>query len=172
MHHSKHQNSGLSRALLAQVLLVYAEAVLIAQYSYQLLGRCLCDASDDAIPGTLRGSMNTNSSHWGTSSSNGMLFADSASPGGCVSVYGSDKALRILTTVLGLHSSVLRTAPLFCVYLLTLFHTYRLRRLDPTLGPHNVSTIGGSTVFASSELVGSGLSAGKAVLNHLLRVYW
>lgn len=164
----------------AQVLLVYAEAVLIVQYSYQLLGRCLCDASGEGIPGILRGLINTHSSNWDDSSifgwSNSVLHADSTSTGGCISVYGSDKALNVLTTVLGLHSSVLRTAPLFFVYLLTLFQTYRLRRLDPALGSNQESStrnISSSMIVStSSELVGSGLSVGKAVLNHLLSVYW
>lgn len=214
--------SMVAYALLAQnkarvywrVVLVYAEAVLVAQYSYQLLGRCLCEASDSGTPGTLSmphvgihssGEWGLGSTLWPSSS----LCADSPSSGECVWVFGSDKALWILTTVVGLHSSVLRTAPLFCLYLVTLFHTYRLRRLEPILGPSrdnsggNASASGDNTSASlaghrmrrsseaghsgsleeqspaemtvpcsSSGLLGAGVAAAKAVLGHLLQVYW
>ncbi|MEW5302433.1 MAG: hypothetical protein WDW36_005220 [Sanguina aurantia] len=206
--------SMVAYALLAQhqaraywrAVLVYAEAALVAQYSYQLLGRCLCEAADPGTPGALSmaradghgGGWGRGSTHWPSSS----LRAGPPSPGECVWVFGSDKALWILTTVVGLHSSVLRTAPLFCLYLVTLFHTYRLRRLDPVLGPSRGSSSGAAaaspaghrvgrssgaghswiseerssaaaTVPCSpSGLLGVGVAAATAALGHLLQVYW
>lgn len=204
--------SMVAYALLAQnkarvywrVVLVYAEAVLVAQYSYQLLGRCSCEASDAGTPGTLSSRFDVHSSNWGLSSNtrhSTWLYADSPSSGECVWVFGSDKALWILTTVVGLHSSVLRTAPLFCLYLVTLFHTYRLRRLGPILGPsrdssdnasaslrgHRIRRSGeaGHSRFSEEQspadtavpcssvgLLGAGMSAAKSVVGHLLQVYW
>lgn len=89
-----------------KVILVYTELVLIAQYTYQILARCLCTIQTPTGPNAAKNS-------------------DFPDPGQCLWLLGSEATKRHMD-MLGLHTSAASCIPLFLIYLTTLMYNYIL----------------------------------------------
>lgn len=137
-------------------MLVYSEAVLIAQYSFETTARCLCLAPLPPLPLPDAGPLAGHVWPWSGSSgcgggSGSSLSAASAAPwaallapgaataaappgGGCVGWLPADARLRQVVAVLGLHAGAGATLPLFLCYLATLMLNYSLASQQPEQG--------------------------------------
>ncbi|KAG2488469.1 hypothetical protein HYH03_012974 [Edaphochlamys debaryana] len=126
-----------------QGALLYAEALLIAQYGYLVLGRCLC----------------------GEAGGSGGASGGAGGRGSCIWVFGRRDFL-FWVQALGLHDDPLRALPLFLVYLATLMHTYSLDRVYAAVsGPPLYMQLPGSGPggpLGAAGRSGSGSSAGGA----------
>jgi hypothetical protein len=100
-----------------KALLVYTEVLLILQYSYLTVARCLCIPGDSAS---------------GSSSGSGDSTSSGGSSSGCVWVLQTDPAAtRHAFEVLGLHRTSAGVLPLFLIYLAVLIYNYTLSSKQP-----------------------------------------
>jgi hypothetical protein len=108
-----------------QVMLVYTEVLLVAQYSFLTASKCLCIGSQ----GSGGGSSGGNPSHQGDLAPSGSSSSSSGSSG-CMWLVG-DAALKHYLDLLGLHAAAGKDILLFLVYLATLTYHHHLSSYQP-----------------------------------------
>ncbi|GFR40352.1 hypothetical protein Agub_g896, partial [Astrephomene gubernaculifera] len=131
-----------------QGALLYVETLLILQYSYLVLGKCLCVTGSGGGGGGAAGAGDTGSS--------------------CIWVFGRrDFLFRI--KVLGLHSDPFRALPLFLCYLATLMHSYSLDSVYAAVAAAAAAAAAGttpSTTSASAAPAAVSGSGGRGLGQH------